>query len=338
MDSLLIDRWLDGAAATPCHDEASIAVMREQARGIVSAHGSNDVFAGAVATIVGELAHNQLAHARDGVVAIREIVRGEVFGVEIVAADRGEGIDDPQAAIDGVSTRPGGLGIGLSGAMRLADEFDFDVRIHAGTCIRARKFARRVARRREIAILSRPCEGERVDGDDAIALRTERGLRLALADGLGHGPEALLAASRAIEVVRAADDGPLEAILARADAELTATRGAVMSLVDLDEESNELVHAGVGNVTTHVEGVATSRRYAGSAFVLGAPRATRRMNVVEERTRIAPGDVVVVVSDGLRTSARVEPQMLRRHPILVAHRLLQEFARANDDATVIVAG
>src|SRR5258708_1214396 len=201
MDALLIDRWLDGAAATPTRDEASIVLMREQARPIAKGLGWNDGVAGALATIVSELAHNQLHHARDGVVAIREIARGAVIGLEIIAADRGLGLDDPTGAIDGISTRPGGLGIGLSGAMRLADEIDFDVRLGQGTCLRARKFPQRVSRRREVAILSRPCEGERVDGDDAIALRTRRGLRLALADGLGHGPEARIAAARAIEVV-----------------------------------------------------------------------------------------------------------------------------------------
>jgi anti-sigma regulatory factor (Ser/Thr protein kinase) len=336
MDALLIDRWLEGAAATPIHDEASVVLVREEASARAKTLGLSEVDAGAIATIVSELAHNQIAHARDGRVVVRELTRGADVGIEVVAADRGEGIADPSAAIDGASTRPGGLGIGLSGAMRLADEIDFDIRAGEGTCVRARKLRSRASRRREAAVLSRPCEGERISGDDAIVIRTARGLRLALADGLGHGPEARAAASRAIDVVRTSTKESLVEILEHADAALVGTRGAVMTIVEIDELANELAHCAVGNVTTQATGPSSSRSFTGSSLVLGSPRAARRLHAHEERIDIAPGAVITLSSDGLKTSARVDVSLLRRHPIVIANQLVRSFARENDDATVLV--
>src|SRR5690348_18021281 len=41
-----------------------------------------------------ELGQNQIRHARFGSLGVRDIERGGIRGIEIVAADRGEGIDD----------------------------------------------------------------------------------------------------------------------------------------------------------------------------------------------------------------------------------------------------
>jgi anti-sigma regulatory factor (Ser/Thr protein kinase) len=337
MDALLIDRWLEGAPPTRIHDEASVIVLREDARARAKARGFDDAGAVAVSTIVSELASNQLRHARDGMIALREIDRQGDVGMEILAVDRGDGIADPTAAIDG-GTSSKGLGIGLSGAMRLADEVDFDVRMGAGTCVRARKLLRRASRRREVAVISRACEGERIIGDDAIVVRTPTGLRIALADGLGHGGDAREPASAAIEVVRQSIGDAPAAVLERADRALERTRGSVMTVIDLDEGARELVHCAVGNVATQVVRPDGSRSFTGSAFVLGAPRATTRLRALEERVALGPADVVVVASDGVKTAARVDPGLLHRHPVVVAHEILRSFGRTNDDATVIVIG
>jgi anti-sigma regulatory factor (Ser/Thr protein kinase) len=336
MDTLLIDRWLGGAPATPVHDEASVVVLREEARRAAHAQGLDETNAGAVAIVVGELANNHLAHARGGSIALRSIVRDGVPGIEIVAVDRGDGIADPTAAIDGTSTRPGGLGIGLAGTMRLADEVDVDVRIGAGTCVVARKFARRPARRREWAVICRPCEDERVSGDDAFVARDERGLFVVVADGLGHGPDARAPASAATEIARAARGESTGSIFERADEALAGTRGTTLSVVDIDEPSGSLRHAGVGNVVTHVVGARGSRSFVGSATIVGQSRAARALSVAREQCPIDPGDVVIVATDGLRTALTIDADLRRRHPILVAHHLLKTHGRDNDDATVVV--
>jgi anti-sigma regulatory factor (Ser/Thr protein kinase) len=339
MGSLLIDRWIGDREALSILDQASVALARNAVRAAGAAIGMNEVDIASMVLVISELSMNQLVHARNGVVAVSPIAREGVRGLEIFAADRGPGIADPAAAIEGTGNFTG-LGAGLSGAMRLAEEVDLDTRLGQGTCVLARKFAAPVTRRREVAILARPCKGETVIGDDAGFVRRGHELVLGLADGLGHGPEAERAASLAIdELVLHADRAP-EEILAFADAALLKSRGAVMSVVRVDEGAEHLAFAGVGNVGVrlHRRG-GKSRSFSGPASVLGLRRGLD-MRLHGEHEALLPHEVVVMFSDGLSSRARIpeDAPMLHRHPVFLAHRLFQDFARDNDDAMVLVAG
>lgn len=337
MDEVLIARWIGGLEAVPILDAASVSVARERARALAAELGMGAVESGSLVIVVSELATNQLRHARRGAIALRPIDRAGVAGIEVVAADAGEGLADPAGALDGGSGGSGGLGAGVSGVQRLADEVDFDIRLGQGTCVHARKFVRKVPRRREVGIFGRPCSGERVSGDDATFVRENGELLVALADGLGHGADAREPARRAIEIVRAggASRG-LTAMLGDADAALTGTRGAVMAIARLDEQAGTLSYAGLGNVAAQVWSAKGYRALAGASFVLGAPRRVREL-ARETSASIVPHEPVVLFSDGLRARDVHDPALLRKHPIVIAQRMLERLGRANDDATVLVA-
>jgi anti-sigma regulatory factor (Ser/Thr protein kinase) len=338
VDPVLIERWLGDGPRTRVHDQASVSVVREAARALGLAQGLDDVALGELAVVVTELATNQLRHALDGSMAVRAVERGGVAGVEVVAADGGGGIRDAAAALDGVARTEGSLGVGLAGVQRMADEVDFDVRLGVGTCVAARKFARPAGRRREVAVLGRNFVGQRTSGDDALVLRRGATLLLALVDGLGHGPDAREPARLAIEVVRGRPDASPAAMVLAADEALRGSRGAVMSVVRLDEAAGALAHAGLGNVTTSVRGAAGSRSYAGANGVLGM-RSPRRQRIAEDDGALAPRDLVVMFTDGLRTRLDLDAAqaVLARHPLVLAQALLERFGRDNDDATLIVA-
>ncbi len=336
MDSVLIGRWVGGGERTPIGDEASLSIAREAALDLARSLRLPEAAIASLLVIVGELGTNQLRHARDGVIALRSVEREGVAGVEVIAADRGGGILDASASLDG---GPGGGGaIGLSRVQHHADEVDLDVRLGVGTCVRARRFAGRVSRRREVAILGRNCGGERVSGDDATFERRSGLLVLALADGLGHGPEAQEPARRAIGVVAGAPEASLSELLRQADVALRGTRGAVMGLVSIDESTGALVHAAVGNITTSVRGAQEGRSFSGTHGVLGST-SPRPQRVTEERFELHPRDLVALYSDGLgsRLELDVARQLASRHPLVVAQQLIERYARDNDDATVIVA-
>jgi anti-sigma regulatory factor (Ser/Thr protein kinase) len=340
MDPFLIERWVGHLDRLTIYDEASVSEARQRARAAAEQAGLTADAAATLALIASELANNQLRHARGGVIAVRVIARGDRRGVEIVAADRGGGIADPTAAIEHGASTGGGLGAGLSGVLRLADEVDFDIRLGQGLCVWARKLEG-ATRRREVAVLGRPADGERISGDDAYFTRDDDTLVIALADGLGHGPEASLAARAAVETVRAAPGRALPDLLREAGAALVRTRGAAMSIVRIDERFAELRHAGVGNVTSHVVSGDTQRAFSGVSAVLGMEPARaplRRSRTDEEHAPFGPWDVAFAFTDGLTTRTRLEaePGALRRHPVLIADGLLKAFGRTNDDATVIV--
>lgn len=331
----LFDAWLAGGDAIPVIDAASVSLVRERVRQECAHVGLDGVQAASLVNVASELAQNQLAHARPGrAVLVRSIAREGQEGVEVVAADEGDGIADVAHALDAHPKGQGSLGVGLAAANELADELDFDVRCGEGTCVRARKFDSYTTRCRRVGVYGRPYPGERLSGDDAAFARGANGLVFTVADGLGHGDLARVASSRAVNMVPDNLDRSLESLLADAHVALRESRGAVMLAGRIHPDQVEL--AAVGNITAHVYGPHKARRFTGTSFVVGARGDARRP--ATETIQLDPRDVVVVHSDGIRTGLDLtgELDLLREHPIVVAQRVVERFGRPDDDAMVMV--
>lgn len=88
-----------------------------------------------VATAISELARNMLLYATDGVITIAPKNNGSRIGVVVVALDQGPGIVNVQRAVAGGYSTSGGLGIGISGVRRMADEFEINSNAGCGTSI-----------------------------------------------------------------------------------------------------------------------------------------------------------------------------------------------------------
>jgi anti-sigma regulatory factor (Ser/Thr protein kinase) len=332
----LLARWLDGLDPIPVVDQAAVSLLRQEVRRRGPAAGLDEQAIESLAAAASELGHNVLRHAVRGHAAVRAIERAGVSGLEVIAADVGPGIADPTRALRGEPRVAGSLGVGLSAAHHLSHEMDLDVRAGEGTCVRVRRFAVPLARR-EVAVLSRPCEGELVSGDDALVMDTTGGLLLAVADGLGHGEPARLASAAAMDVIRAAPDHSLPELLAACGRALRSTRGAVAGLARLEPGGTALAIAGSGNVTTWVLGARGVHRALGSAHVLGSPQRPPRFD--EERIALDPHRTIVLFSDGISARADLsdEPEIIRQPPIAVAQRLIERFGRRDDDVMVLVA-
>ncbi|SIQ64754.1 ATP-binding protein [Micromonospora avicenniae] len=95
-----------------------------------------------VVTAASELARNTLVYGGGGSVEVTTMDNGRRRGVRIVFADSGPGIADLDLALTDGYTTGGGLGLGLSGARRLVDEFDIDTGAGRGTRITVTKWAR----------------------------------------------------------------------------------------------------------------------------------------------------------------------------------------------------
>jgi len=324
---------LPAAEPVPILDEASVSLVRETIRRLCN--GVLDVQrAEALIAAASELGHNQLAHGHRGSMAVSALERDGVAGLEVVAWDVGPGIADPTAALRGEPRASGSLGVGLSAAYRLCDEMDFDVRVGEGTWIAARKFAAPVPRS-EVGIFGRPIAGERASGDDAAFLRTPRGLLVAVADGLGHGPEAREASARAMAVVRGG--GEPGALLTACHAALQDTRGAVMAAALLDRRARRIDHSAAGNISTHLYRTRDSHRFGAVSCVLGARGPAPRIRVESEP--LDPRPVLVMFSDGITSRADLSEdlELLRQPPVVIAHQLVARHARGTDDVLVLVA-
>ena len=93
-------------------------------------------------TAASELARNTLVYGGGGTVEVSRVDSGRRAGIRIVFTDQGPGIPDLDLALTDGYTTGVGLGLGLSGARRLVDEFDIDTKVGEGTSITVTKWCR----------------------------------------------------------------------------------------------------------------------------------------------------------------------------------------------------
>ncbi len=93
-------------------------------------------------TAASELARNTIKYGGGGDVYLDALDDGLRKGVGLVFVDSGPGIPDIQMALRDGYTTGGGLGLGLSGSKRLADEFMIETRVGEGTAVSIVKWKR----------------------------------------------------------------------------------------------------------------------------------------------------------------------------------------------------
>lgn len=156
-------------------------------------------------------------------------------------------------------------------------------------------------------------------------------MRIAVIDGLGHGPDAEAAATAAVDALRSRPDlDPSEALLV-CDQALRGTRGAAASVLWI--EGTRAHFAGVGNVEGRVlSDSLNERRFSPDRGVLG--RGIRAPRVLE--FPLTGTWTALLHTDGV--SARFEPSELDAETELdaIAQLLLTNWGRPTDDATVVV--
>lgn len=86
-----------------------------------------------IVTAASELGRNTIQYGGGGRAEITTVSDGTRRGLRLEFIDQGPGIADLKLAMQDGYTTGGGLGLGLSGAKRLSDEFEIDSRPGHGT-------------------------------------------------------------------------------------------------------------------------------------------------------------------------------------------------------------
>ena len=338
-------------------EEAQVGAARRGVRRFASGLGFSDDRLAELDIVVQEIGTNAVRYATDGGCLHWTETLGEEPGLELFYFDKGPGVYDLERALrDGISSG-GSLGMGFGAMRRLLDEFDAFSSVKRttrrltsmrrttyGTALLGRKWvapltseeqrerARRMTRR--VGSWSRPRPGEETNGDAYFIKEHDGETLLAVVDGLGHGRGASEAALAALDTLEQWEGEPLnELILSTHDA-LRSTRGAVMGAVVLNPARETFNYAGVGNVEVRVLGATDPARPIASNGTLGA----RLSQVRVWPHRWTEGTTLVIASDGISATwdATAYPGLITRSPQLLAGLLLRDFARASDDATVLV--
>ncbi len=119
----------------PLASTEDIVIVRQAVRKKAIEHGFSLVDQTKIVTAASELARNAIQHGGGGRATIEVLLNGTRRGIRLVVEDQGPGIAYiEQAMREGFSTR-GGLGLGLPGAKRLANEFSITSHPGRGTTV-----------------------------------------------------------------------------------------------------------------------------------------------------------------------------------------------------------
>ena len=117
----------------PLRSEHDIVLARQLVRRLTQELGFSLVDQTKMVTAASELARNALIYGRGGAMHWQILQRESQKGLKLLFADEGPGIPNIDLAMTDGWTSGSGLGMGLSGARRLVNDFELDSRVGAGT-------------------------------------------------------------------------------------------------------------------------------------------------------------------------------------------------------------
>ncbi|EGW23326.1 SpoIIE family protein phosphatase [Methylobacter tundripaludum] len=185
-----------------------------------------------------------------------------------------------------------------------------------------------------IGYATRPLAGETVCGDSCGWWRSGERIVLAVADGLGHGPEAAYASEAALACIANNLSRTCEDLFADCDACLQDTRGVALAVAIIEPATGLMTVCTVGNIRVLLLCDSKDSRLDGGRGIVGAGY----QNLVPETRVLAPGNVLAMFSDGLDQfpalrEVFVEPGVSAKDQ---AQAILDHCAHNDDDASVLI--
>ncbi len=156
-------------------------------------------------------------------------------------------------------------------------------------------------------------------------------------DGVGHGPEAAIAADAAVEVLDTFTGESVSVLMQRCHERLRSTRGAAITLIVLDAAANAAEWVGAGNVAavvsqTEYPGKKRCRELLVRSGIAGSLLpSTDALSLTVRR-----GDTVVIATDGLHRTF-IDGVASGQSAQRLAEHLLAKYGTLQDDALVVVA-
>jgi anti-sigma regulatory factor (Ser/Thr protein kinase) len=321
-------------------DASQVSDARRRIAALSESLGFDEVEAGRVSIGVTELATNLVKHAKDGALLAVSDDYSALPALQVLALDRGEGMASVQQCMQDGYTTVGSPGTGLGALLRQSHELEIYSAVGEGTAIYVRFEKGRVPAKaaehpRSFGAVTLPKSGEIANGDGWAAAGTPGSRTYLVVDGLGHGQPAADASRAAMEEFRRSAGRSLTEILNAIHTALRHTRGAAVAVARTDEENDQLIFAGVGNIggTIITEGQSRKTVSRNGTVGLTMPRVQEYVYPFRRHSTF------FMYSDGMLTNWSCDPYpgLLARHPMLIAGVLFRDFRRERDDVTMLVA-
>ncbi|MEV6717419.1 ATP-binding protein [Lentzea sp. NPDC051208] len=132
----------DGPEVVPIRGDDDVVRVRQLVRTYAQHTKLSLVDQTKLVTAASELARNTLIYGGGGFARVEEISEARRTGVRASFHDEGPGIPDLSLALADGWSSGSGLGLGLSGARRLVDQFELDTEVGRGTVVTVVKWKR----------------------------------------------------------------------------------------------------------------------------------------------------------------------------------------------------
>ncbi len=119
----------------PVTSQDDVVVVRQNVRTAAVGLGLSIIDQTKIVTAASELARNTFVHGGGGIVKIETVNDTGRRGLRLTFEDKGPGIPDIQQAMKDGFTTGSGLGLGLGGSRRLANDFSIESSPGQGTKI-----------------------------------------------------------------------------------------------------------------------------------------------------------------------------------------------------------
>lgn len=318
-------------------DTSTVAPARRGISTLAANLGFDAEDVGRAALVATEIGTNLLKHGGGGELIAQHLSSGGRDGLQLLGLDKGPGMADVSKCLrDGYSTS-GSPGTGLGAIERMSQLFEIHSRPGQGTVVLAQLWADSRAPAPtpvQVGSLVVPKPGESECGDSFCYHERVEGLLVIGIDGLGHGLGAAQVAKEACRVVELEKHRPPLRLMQILHEALRPTRGAAITMLEVDWDAGRATTVGIGNVTAAMINGTTIKRAATDNGIVGH-MISRPRELQHACTR---DTVFVLHSDGLTNSwqpARY-PGLMQHHSALIAGVLYRDCTRGRDDSLVVV--
>jgi serine/threonine-protein kinase RsbT len=131
---------VDKVESRPIYTQADIVFIRQAVRDWSIQLKFSIVDQTKIVTAASELARNTFQYGNGGVMKMESLSDGLKKGLRLTFEDKGPGIANMDLALTDGYTTGGGLGMGLTGARRLVNEFNIHSVVGEGTTVMITKW------------------------------------------------------------------------------------------------------------------------------------------------------------------------------------------------------
>jgi len=321
------------------NDRSYFALIKKQIHRLAQDTGLSESRLNELDLIVAEMTSNLYKYSHDGELLLGLFNNGGAPYAELICIDNGPGMANPGKMLqDGISSTHT-LGHGLGSIKRLSDIFELYSLPNWGTIVLSRIYHDpRQAKIKQDSILTtiivaKP--GEETSGDGFVTKRNQKHIKLMLADGLGHGPEANKAINEAAIAFRVFPEYSPTETLRFVHSAIKKTRGAVITIVGYEYAEKTWNAAGIGNIACRFNGPVVFKNHMSYNGIVGH-NIPNTMN--DQLYPLAEYNQLMLCSDGIkaRTDLLKYPQISKYDQTILAAAIYKDHARRNDDMSVVL--